>query len=329
MREAYNLQESIAPGNAYNYVRTGYYNTFKLKSGENMWRSKKNVQPVDSRIYKYWEALYLSYYSSKFYIDVAKRWRGFGVSYFFFFFLIAAIPFSIKSAIDMNNYITHDLFQPTSMIPEIKLVNGKIQFDKPMPFFVKNDQGKDVIIIDTTGQINEINKDYPDVLFLINSSKIHFKFPQLHFFKNDKRNSEYYNKEQIETQDLSELGDDIFTGRNWLEESGFIKMKNRLLILIYPLVFGALFGIFTTGILALSILGQVAAYSIFKQKLRFKQTCRISVIASSIGIWLYLCLKTFGIASAKLNFMCMAIVFVYFSYGVLAVKRSSKSLVHY
>lgn len=294
-----------------------------------MWRRQKKMQSVDSRIYKYWQALYLSYYSSKFYIDVAKRWRGFGISYILFFFLIAAIPYSIKSMIDMNNYITQDLLQPASMIPEFKLVNGKVQFDKAMPYFVKNAHGKNVIIVDTTGQINEITEDYPDLLFLINSTKIHFKYPKLHFLKNDRKNVDYYEKARIETSDLSKFGDDTFTGKDWVEESGFIGMKNKLLLFVYPLVVGALFGIFTTGILALSILGQVAAYSIFKQKLKYKQTCRLSIIAASIGIWLYLCLKTLGISSAKLNFTCMTIVFVYFSYGVLVVKRSSKNIVHY
>lgn len=294
-----------------------------------MWRRKKNMQSVDSRIYKYWQALYLSYYSSKFYIDVAKRWKGFGISYFLFFFLIAAIPFSIKSIIDINSYINQDLLQPVSMIPEIRLVDGKVMFDKNMPYYIKNAQGKAVVIIDTTGQINEINKNNPDLVFLINSTKFHFRFPKLHFLKNDKKNTEYYEKEEIETSDLSESGDETFNGKDWLEESGFVTMKNRFLLMVYPIAVGALAGIFTTAVLALSILGQVAAYSIFKQKLRYKQTCRLSVISASIGIWLYLCLKTLGIFSTKLNFMCISIVFVYFSYGVLVVKRSNRNLVHY
>lgn len=294
-----------------------------------MWRRKGNLQSVDSRIYKYWQALYLSYYSRRFYIDVAKRWRGFGIGYFLFFFMIAAIPFSIKSIVNMNHYIKHDLLDPVAQIPELKIVDGKVMFDKPMPFFIKNPEGENVVIIDTTGQINQISNDNPDLLFLINEDKIHFKMPKLKFLKNDLKNAKFYDAQDISTNDIAEFTDETFDGKAWLEESKFLKMKNNLLIFIYPLVVSALFGVFTVGILAFSILGQVAAYSIFKHKLKFKQTSRLSVIAASIGIWLYLCLKTFDIASNRLNFMCMVVAFIYFSYAVLVVKKSSKNLVHY
>ncbi len=293
-----------------------------------LWRKQK-LRNIDSPLYKYRQALYLSFYSRKLYIDVVKRWRGLGIKYFLFFFIIACIPFSIKSMIDMNNHIKYDLLEPIYLVPKFKVENGKVQFSKKMPYFIRNHLGKVVAIIDTTGLINEINDEYPDLLLLVNSNKIHLKFPKLLFLKNDKKNAKSYNNQETLTHDLSEIEDDEFDGSDFIKEAGFVKIKNYFLVFVYPIIVSALFGMFTTVILALAIMGQVASYAIFKHQLSYKQASRISVISSSIGIWIYLCLKTFDIYSYTLNFMCMTVVFIYFSYGVLAVKRDSRNLVHY
>ncbi len=294
-----------------------------------MLRRNQKLGKIDSPIYKYWQALFLSFYSSKLYIDVVKRWRGLGIKYLLFFLIIVCIPLATKYTISMNTEIKDNLLEPIYLVPKFSVENGRVQFSKKMPYFIKNHLGKIVVIIDTTGVINEINDDYPDLLLLVNSRKMYFRFPKLLFLKNDLKNASFYNKQEVEIQNLRDIEYEVFEGKSFIEEAGFMKIKNYFLIFVYPVMVAGLFGMLITVLLAFSIMGQVVAYAIFKHKLTYKQSSRVAVIATSIGVGIYLCLKTFDIYSPKLTFLCIVISFMYFSYGVLSVKRDSKHLVHY
>lgn len=294
-----------------------------------MLRRKQKLGKIDSPLYKYWQALYLSLYSSKLYVDVVKRWRGLGIKYLLFFLLIICVPLAIKNIISMNNEIKNSLLEPIYLIPKFKVDDGQVKFSQKMPYFIKNHEGKIVVIIDTTGVINKIKEDYPDLLLLITKSKMYFRFPKLLFLKNDLKNADFYNHQDIETHDLSNIAEEEFQGDVFIQESGFIRVKNYFLMFVYPVMVAGLFGMLITVVLALAIMGQVASYAIFKHKISYKQSSRVAVIATTIGVGIYLNLKAFDIYSPKLTFLCIVIAFMYFSYGVLSVKRDSKHLVHY
>lgn len=294
-----------------------------------MLRKKQKIRKIDSPLYKYWQALFLSFYSSKLYIDVVKRWKGFGIKYLIFFLLIACIPLAIKNTIMMNSEIQYGILDPVYLIPKFKIENGQVKFSEKMPYFIKNSLGKTVVIIDTTGSINEIKDEYPDLLILINSNKMYFRFPKLAFLKNDQRNAEFYNAQKVNVHDFTNVLDDEFDGKEFIEESDFVNIKKYFLATVYPITVFGFFGMLISAILALSIMGQVVSYSIFKYKLTYKQTSRVSVIATCIGVGIYLNLKAFDIFSPKITFLCVVIAFIYFSFGVLVVKRDSKHLVHY
>lgn len=294
-----------------------------------MFKYKSKIAPIDSRIYKYWQALYMAFYSRKLYIDVAKRWDGFGVTYCLLCFLVFTVPYTVKTMLEFNQYVATDLLSPVAKIPTFKVINGTVIFDKEMPYVIKNAKDQEVVIIDTTGKVNNISKEYPSLVFLITKTKIFFKHPKLHFLKNDKKNQEFYDKEEISTHDLSDINDEEFNGNNFLEDSDLMELKNYLLAFVYPIVAFGLFGIWISSMLAFAILGQVASYAIFKYKITYKQTCRIAIVSSTIAIGSLLLLKTFDISSLKWKFFCMVLFFIYFSYAVLSVKRDSKRLVHY
>lgn len=294
-----------------------------------MLRRKQKLGKIDSPLYKYWQALYLSLYSSKLYVDVAKRWRGLGGKYLAFSLLIICIPLAIKTTISMNDQIKNSLFEPIYLVPKFKVIDGEVKFSKKMPYFIKNHEGKVVVIIDTTGVINEIKEDYPDLLLLINKSKIYFKFPKLLFLKNNLKNADFYNNQEVDIQDLSAVTEEEFKGATFIQESGLIKIKNYFLTIVYPVIVFGTFGMLMTVVLAFAMMGQLFSSSIFHYKINYKQSSRLAVIATSIAVAIYINLKAFNIYSSKLNFLCIVIAFMYFSYGVLAVKRDSKHLVHY
>jgi hypothetical protein len=56
--------------------------------------------------YHYWQAFILSLYSPKLYVDVAQRWRGFGLNYLLLLVALLCIPFSIRFIANFNIYFT-------------------------------------------------------------------------------------------------------------------------------------------------------------------------------------------------------------------------------
>lgn len=293
-----------------------------------MFKRKQKMRPVDARVYRYWQALYLSLYSRRLYVDVAKRWKGFGLMYCLLLLTIAVIPLSVKSIIDFNQYLGADLIKPISEIPTFNVLDGKVMFDGKMPYYIKNQAGQDIVIIDTTGQITQISNKYPKLVMLVTQDKYYFRAPKLLFLKDDLTNRQIFNKERIETYSMKKIKNGVFDAKTWVETSGLLTIKNGLLFIVYPFLVSSIFGIISTIMIVLAMMGQVVSYTIFKYKLKFKPACRIMMVSSSIGTSLFLCLKAIQLNSTVMSSLCMVLVFVYFSFAVLAIKRESKQLVH-
>lgn len=292
-------------------------------------KQKNSLGTMELRIYKYWQALFMSLYSGKLYIDVAKRWRGIGLMYCLTLLLFASIPYVVKSMISFNHYVNDNMLVPISKIPEFKMVGGQVQFNHDMPYFIKNSSGEVAIIIDTTNHINEISDKYPDLFMLINKKKYHFRDPTMNFLKHDIKNQKYYKEQTIDSYDLSKSDNVTFNANSWLEETKFSKLKNICLAAFYPLSVSAFFGIFSVMLIVFSMMGQVASYAIFKHKLLFKQACRLMMVSSTIAVATYLNLKVVDINNFEASFFCMSLAFIYFSYAVLCVRRDSRKLVHF
>lgn len=46
-----------------------------------MSEQNKVLRKVDAPFYNYWQAIVLSFFSSRLYVDVGKRWKGLGFRY--------------------------------------------------------------------------------------------------------------------------------------------------------------------------------------------------------------------------------------------------------
>lgn len=292
-----------------------------------MTKNKTKLGLIDARIYKYWQALYMSFYSRRLYVDVAKRWKGFGLMYCLLLMTVASIPFAVKSVIDFNQYVGSDFIKPVSEIPPFKIVHGKAVFEENMPFIIKNSLAQDVVVIDTTGKINSMNEKYPDLIMLITADKYYFRAPKLRFLKDDLKNQRYFDTQRIESFDFSNIESGVFDAKAWIKDSNLMRLKNGLLAFIYPFLVSAFFGIFVTFLLVLSMMGQLVSYTIFKYKLKFKPACRIMMVSSSVGLSLFLCLKATQYNTNLMNCMCILLIIGYFCFAVLSVRRESRELV--
>ncbi|OGV30955.1 MAG: hypothetical protein A3E88_00825 [Legionellales bacterium RIFCSPHIGHO2_12_FULL_35_11] len=292
-------------------------------------KATNNLATFDLRRYKYWQAIFLSFYSRKLYIDVAKRWRGIGLTYCLTLLIFACIPLGIKYMLNFEQYIWKDLIEPMSKIPEIIVENGEVIFKQNKPYFIKNQKGNDVIIIDTTDQIKEITDEYPDLFMLIRKKQYFFRDPRVEFLKDNERNQEFYNKREIFTYSYEGFKNEKFIGKEWVKEVGLNKVKNAILIFVYPLLVSCIYGVLITIMIVFAMMGQVASITIFKHKLKFTQACRVMFVSSTFGTVIFLMLRTLGFHSMKINFMCMIFIFIYFSYAILCIRKDGRQLVHY
>lgn len=285
---------------------------------------KNAVRLIDQPHYSYWQALYLAFYSKRLYIDVAKRWRGFGLLYLILLIAIATIPLSIRLIMNFNDYFNQQLFYPIEKMPPIFVQNGQVKFDKPMPYFVKNDAQEVIVIIDTTGQIEQIDNRYPHLAILMTKDKIYFQSPRLKLFMGDKEASE---NPTIYEQSLDPNMNEMFVGKQWIKQSGVLTIKHVTEWLIYPIMVGFIFGIYFVFSWILALIGQIFAQMIFKVKLSFQGAYRIFVVAATAQVVLFLLSLAINMVVPGEGYLFVILLAVYFNMAILMIKSDSKNLV--
>jgi hypothetical protein len=288
--------------------------------------SKKNqsMRVIDAPMYNYWQALYMSFYSGRLYVDVAKRWRGFGVLYLLLVIAITSIPLSLRIVYDFNQYFDEQMILPLTKIPPLYVQNGGVLFDKPMPFFIKNKAGAVVAIVDTTGKVKSIDSTYPQLSILITKNKLYFRPPRFHLFFDAPKEMR---PEDTFVQPVDKASNEVFDAKAWISSSGIMTLKRMTELFVYPLVMMFIFGLYVVLMLALAFLGQLFAVIIFKFKMPYKMAARIFLVASTVQIVVFFTLLTSNVVIPGIGFLYMVLLAVYFNYGILCVKRESTKMV--
>ena len=126
------------------------------------------------RLFGYFQALYMSFYSVDLYVDVRHRWRGMGLMYCLLVSLIFTLPWSIKILNDQSHFYYDELLPAVQALPELTIKEGVISSDLPQPYIIYNAKTKKpFIVIDTSGQISDITEDYyPSVVMLISKNAL-------------------------------------------------------------------------------------------------------------------------------------------------------------
>ena len=292
-----------------------------------MKNNKTNLNALDRRIYTYWQALYLAFFSSRLYIDVGKRWRGLGLTYFLLVIAIASIPLSIVSIMKFNAYYQDQIVDPIKKVPSFGIESGKLYFPYFMPYLIKTKQDNVVVIIDDKLNLTEINAQYPQWMIFITSDRLYIRLPHLSFLPGDVASQlARTDGRDVKMQSFSEIRNDNFNGEYWVEHTNMDSMKRYMMLSIYPCITSLLFTFFGTFLVVLAILGKAFSYTILKFKIGFKQAYRLLVVSSGCGISLFIMSLSFG-RLPGLGFYLMVVIILYFYYAVLSLKRESKSLV--
>lgn len=284
--------------------------------------NESGLKTIDSPLYSYLEALYLSFYSQPLYVDVSKRWRGFGFLYLLLVVAILCIPLTIQAIQAFNKYFEDELIYPLKNIPTLYIRNGEVSMDYLEPYFVKNKKGQPVVMIDTTIKNDEFPEEYPSLNLLITKNKVMIRTPDP-FATMDYKNM----RDNVYIQNIDENTNEVFSGKKWVESAGLFKLKYISMSLIYPTMVAGFFVRLAIFLLILGLLGQLFAKVFHHIKLTYRESCRLLAV-SATPLFLIVILTYFtGINFYFLSIVFLAILAGYYFYAVLAVKRDRGKVV--
>lgn len=289
-----------------------------------MAKVKDKLKPIDTPHYKYREAVYKSFYSRLLYVDVGKRWPGYGLLYLLLVVAICSIPLSIKMALEFNETFRQLIVDPIVRIPKVYVQNGQVLFNKPMPYLIKNHKNQVVTIIDTTGTVTKFTNNYPDLSILINKDIIYFKIPTPQILKDM---SQKGGADVPLSQKLEKNANFVFDGKAIIAQNSIMQFKYITQAMIYPIVFSLFYSVLVTLFLVFAFLGQVFSHIFFAYKLSFSQASRIFMVASTPMLFLSIILLTLNWIIPGIGFILLAILFIYFSMAVYALKGSGTKAV--
>lgn len=275
--------------------------------------------------YGYWRALYLSFYSSRLYVDVAKRWRGLSIGYLLLAVAIASIPLSVRIMMDFNQYFESQIIAPFKDLPILYVHHGEILFDKPMPYSIKNVHGDAISIIDTTGTITNIDDAYPQLKILITRDTLYFRPPSLKQFIGLSTSS-IGNK--VYSHPFGKAQNGIFDGKTWINSSGYSKLNTIAKMCIYPLAILIFTLIYFIILLVFSTLGQLCSNVFFGLKLKFEDSFRLLTVAATPQIALFFIGQATNLIFPGLGFVYLVLLIAYFFYALSSVKREQAENMH-
>lgn len=289
-----------------------------------MAEQKKSLRKIDAPFYGYWQALVLSFFSRRLYVDVGKRWSGLGIIYLLLAIFIFSIPFSLRIILEFNQFFEQEIIEPLKQLPPIVIQNGQVSFDKKMPYFVKNKSGMVVSIIDTTGTVTTIDKTYPALTTLITKDKFFYRVPSPKFFFTKDMNQ---TEDAVYAQPLSKNLNQIFDGNSWVSSSGIMRVKLLSQIIIYPTIALLFFVLYLIFLLVFALMGQFIANLFFHFSISYKQSSRLLMVSATPQIAVLLLGLTFNWLFTGFGLLLIILLAAYFGFAVLSLKRESQQLV--
>jgi len=285
--------------------------------------NKTTLKPINTPVYRYWEALYLSFYSKNLFIDVGKRWRGLGLGYLMMVLAILAIPFSLMIGVTFNTFFNEQFIEPLLQLPTIYVQKGQASIDKPVPYIIKNSKQQVVLIVDTSDTITKFNNEYPHLNILLNKEKMSYRIPTPQLFKSVQPQE----APRIPmTQEYGKNANSVFDGKKLVSEGTFSGLKYTSLLMIYPIVISVLFSFFIVMFPVFALLGQVFGRVFFSFQLTYAQACRLLIVSATPMLLILLTLLPLNIVFPGMGIILIALMATYFSYALTAVKRDSSQV---
>lgn len=287
--------------------------------------SNKKMRPVDLPFYSYWQALYLAFFSPKLYVDVGKRWRGLGLKYFLLLIAIIVIPFFIKLLINFNHFFKEEFINPIASLPTIYIQNGEVSIDKPIPYFAKDRKGAVISMIDTKDQAGERSfQYYPQLKILITKTTVFYRLINSKFHLGTAENQ----APGIFKQLIPPQTNQIFIGSDLVKSVGIKILYYFVNILLYPTLVIFFLVILLILFLPFAMIGQIIVKLFFKTSLSYYQATRLLFVSSTAPLCYLFIILTFNFRFIGIGLIFTILLFIYFCYASIVLKKSSGKLVH-
>ncbi len=285
-----------------------------------MSKLKKQLKPVDAPVYSYWSALYKSFYSRNLYIDVGKRWRGFGILYFLLLTSIFCLPYGFKLGYRMGTSFDEQILNPLRQLPLLYIQNGELSFNEPMPYFIKNSKGQVTVIIDTTGSVNEFDSRYPDLTMLFNKDRLSYTLPTLELFDNSNfvRN---YSAPFVQKFDKSM--NQIFDGKKMANETGVAILKYGAQIVMIPLTIATVFSFLLILLLTVALMGQLISLTFHSFKISYPVACRLLMVSATPMLLVLISMMTINNMFWGLGVVLIGTLLFYYNFALYALRSES------
>jgi hypothetical protein len=282
------------------------------------------LRDIDAPHYSYWQALYLSFFESKLYVDVAKRWKGFPVGYLLLLMFVVSIPASVRVVEQFHHFFEQQVLMPLKKLPPFYVQNGQVSLDKPMPYLVKNEAGQVIAIVDTSGSVTTIDKRYPQLAILVTRDKLIYRSPTPpKLFEESAPIPTSINERPFE-KGINQ----VFDGDEWIKSSGINTIKFLAEIIIYPTIALLFFVVYLGLLFTFSLMAQLVAKVLFKFDLTYGQAIRLLTVSATPQIFVLMMVVAFNLFFVGISFLMIALLAIYFSFAVLSLKRESNKLVY-
>lgn len=284
----------------------------------------KTLTKIDSPHYNYFQAFFLSFYAKRLYIDVGLRWRGLGLLYLLLIISVISIPISVYFVLKANRYYDQELLTPIKMLPELVVQNGEVRFNKEMPYLIRDEKNKVIVIVDTTGKIKTITNDFPNLRILVTKHKIIYRVDSTDHVTNPASLLDTIN---VREQMFANTENALLSGDTLMELQQKNKFKLIIDVIVYPTVVAFTYMIFMSILLMMSILGRIFSRAVLKFNMPFKQSTRLMMVANTPVLMVYLFCLAFSINISSMPLFNVALLAAYYSYAVISLKHFSKQLV--
>lgn len=242
----------------------------------------------------------LAFFSRALYRDVARNWKGTAFGYLLLLLALCWIPATVSLHWGFAEFAEQDAPKVVSQIPEITITDGEASIDEPEPYFIRDpDTGEVLVVIDTTGQITSLADT--DALGLVTKNAVTFQ----------------KNAYETRTFSFQEIGHFVLTQEKiygWLNTG-----KRFLAPVLYPFCVIGSFIYRVLQALLYAAIGLLIARMV-KVELSYDSLLRLSVVAVTPAIIAATILTISGIHLPIGGLWYFLATMGYLTFGILAAK---------
>jgi hypothetical protein len=283
---------------------------------------KKPTAPQEKQLYSLWQGLYLCFFSAKFYVDVAQRWRGYGFRYLFVASVLISLPYSVQQMVKMYDYFDNELLLAFSKMPDLTLVKGEVLFDKPMPYVVAGEKNKPpLLVIDTTRSLDHFDEKYRNATLVVTKKA---------FYIGGKKNAAPFMASQ---PTLSPLYSNNFPkdATGVLKAKSFeeivLKVKDKLILMLPFSIALMAFFVEAFILFILSLMTTFVANVLVRYSLSFKQSLRLTYVCGTPQQVIASFMATMNWQRPMVGFLMLGALLFYFCFAVAVNKRAARKMV--